>query len=215
MRRARVGAVRLKMLVIAVLCYAAGGCATPAQSTLLGLGIAAAVGTQAPGQEIEQIYYLGVFDPREQIPEAVYRIRVHGQASAISFVSFASGWVPAKFVDSLTSSIGINPTTHQPEITAGSDTTTSELQTGRRLVLFGPEGFREAPKDQRLVIVMGSNADEFFKAIDMTLGATANVTHEKLVAQMNQDLYKQLADAQSTKDQMYQLQKEVNDELAD
>src|SRR3954454_10006055 len=48
-----------------------GGCATPAQTALLiGAGVGATTATlaQAPGEEMEQIYYLGCFDPQEQIP---------------------------------------------------------------------------------------------------------------------------------------------------
>ena len=50
------------------------------------------------------------------------------------------------------------------------------MLTGRRLVMFGPEGFREAPKDHRLVVVMGSNPDAFFSAVDEALGVVASVT---------------------------------------
>ncbi|MBD3268427.1 hypothetical protein GF373_17305, partial [bacterium] len=53
------------------------------------------VGAQAPGNEIQQIYYLGVFDPHEQVPPQVYRITVRGQASAFSGVKYSSGWVHA------------------------------------------------------------------------------------------------------------------------
>jgi hypothetical protein len=50
------------------------------------------------------------------------------------------------------------------------------LLTGRRLIMFGPEGFREAPKNHRLVVVMGSNPDKFFSAVDEALGEVARVT---------------------------------------
>ena len=48
--------------------------------------------------------------------------------------------------------------------------------TGRRLVMFGPEGFREAPKDHRLVVVMGSDPSAFFGAVDRALGTVAEAT---------------------------------------
>ena len=51
----------------------------------------------------------------------------------------------------------------------------NSLPTGRKLVLFGPEGFRPVPKNHRLVIVMGSNPEEFFKAIDESLGMISKV----------------------------------------
>jgi hypothetical protein len=42
--------------------------------------------------------------------------------------------------------------------------------------MFGPEGFREAPRDHRLVIVMGSSPQKFFSAVDSALGLVASVT---------------------------------------
>src|SRR6266850_8359765 len=62
-------------LVIAVLTH---GCATPLQNAGLAAGITAA-GGRSPGHEIEQVYYLGVFDPQDQVSPAVYRVTVHGQ----------------------------------------------------------------------------------------------------------------------------------------
>jgi hypothetical protein len=107
---------------------------------------ATVVGARSPTHEIEQVYYLGIVDPHEQVPTAIYRVTVRGQASFISNTKFASGWAPAELVDSLNSHIGFQ------EDSAGVSTTQpagggqmSRLQTGRRLVLFGPEGFREAP----------------------------------------------------------------------
>src|SRR4051794_16313012 len=76
------------------------GCSTPEQTITLVGGTTSVLG-QSPAQEIQQVYYLGVFDPQEQVPPAVYRITVHGQGSAMSFVRFASGWVPAPLIDSL------------------------------------------------------------------------------------------------------------------
>jgi hypothetical protein len=42
--------------------------------------------------------------------------------------------------------------------------------------MFGPEGFREAPRDHRLVVVMGSDPSVFFSAVDEALGSVAAVT---------------------------------------
>ncbi|HYE33628.1 MAG TPA: hypothetical protein VEH27_19570, partial [Methylomirabilota bacterium] len=53
--------------------------------------------------------------------------------------------------------------------------THAKLNPGRRLVLFGPEGFREAPRDHRLVIVMGADPSGYFEAIDSALGDMAQV----------------------------------------
>lgn len=152
----------------------ASGCTT---NDIVGGTIGATLlGANSPSQEIQQIYYLGAFDPQGQLPPTVYRIRVHGQASFISFVRFASGWVPAQFIDSLSSNVKFGAEkTAGIEIDSEASGKLSKLTTGRRLMLFGPEGFREAPKDHRLVVVMGSSPDEFFSAIDESLGTIAQL----------------------------------------
>ena len=50
-----------------------------------------------------------------------------------------------------------------------------DLQEGRALVQFGPEGFRTAPREHRLVIVMGASPEAFFSAIDQSLGTVARI----------------------------------------
>jgi hypothetical protein len=127
-------------------------------------GVATVVGARTPSHELEQVYYFGVFDPAGQMPPILYRIRVRGQSGAISDVRFASGWVPAPVVDSLGSRV------EETGIPAQAPRFILTRQTqDRRLVLFGPEGFREAPRDHRLVIVAGSNPDAFFRAVDEAL----------------------------------------------
>lgn len=54
-----------------------------------------------PTQDIEQVYYLGSFDPIEQVPPEFYRVTVRGQASFISRMRFGSGWVRSELIDSL------------------------------------------------------------------------------------------------------------------
>ena len=155
------------------------GCATPAQTAGLAIAGTTFVGAQTPGDEIEQIYYLGVFDPTEQLPPTVYRVTVRGQASILSGTQFASGWVPARLIDSLSSqNNGENNGTRfsQPE---GVTDQSVDLKTGRRLMMFGPEGFREAPKDHRLVIVMGANPDAYFEAIDLAVSGMSGATVER------------------------------------
>ena len=66
-----------------------------------GLALGTAYLAASPSNEIEQVYYIGIFDPQEQLPPQVYRIRVRGQASAFSRTRFASGWVRAEIADSL------------------------------------------------------------------------------------------------------------------
>ena len=183
---------RRRLVALLALVSLTAGCGT--MGNIIGGTIGATVvGAYAPAHEIEQIYYLGVFDPQAQIPEAIYRVSVKGQASFISGVKFASGWVPAAVIDSLGGRVSIDPLakTNDLTITAAAAEQVSRLQTGRRLVLFGPEGFREAPRDHRLVIVMGASPHEFFQAIDSSLAQFSSVRLE----QDNSALQRQLFEA--------------------
>jgi hypothetical protein len=195
------------LALIPGLLLSASGCSTDGfiGGTVGVITGATLLGARSPTHEIEQIYYLGVFDPREQVPETIYRVTVRGQASFISFTKFASGWVPASVIDSLGGKVqlsaqaGADLTITRPDPQAASD-----LQTGRRLVLFGPEGFREAPRNHRLVIVMGTSPEGFFKAIDTALGEFAQVQLEKDNAGLQRELFQALlalkTDQQALKD---------------
>jgi hypothetical protein len=159
---------------------AASGCSFDA---LLG-GVAGAtlIGARSPSHEIEQVYYLGVFDPDDQVPPSLYRLTVRGQASFISAVKFASGWVPAPLVDSLETRIQFKEKGTELDFATGDPSRHAALTPGRRLMLFGPEGFREAPRDHRLVVVMGSNADEYFQSVEQVLGAVAAAKREQALS---------------------------------
>lgn len=153
------------------------GCATPVATNSLIGGSATALLAHTPTTNIVQTYYLGVFDPREQLPPTIYRIRVQGQASALSATKFASGWVRAELMDSLSGQIVAEG--NGVKITGNGTALAKELDKGalnRRLIMFGPEGFREAPKDHRLAVVMGSDPEAFFGAVDRALGLVAQVT---------------------------------------
>lgn len=149
------------------------GCNSVPQNIALGAVIGTGVGAVIPSHDIEQVYYLGSFDPQEQIPPALYRVRVRGQASIISWMRFGSGWVPADLIDSLGSSVEINKADGKIVMSKAGNGELSKLGIGRRLMQFGPEGFREVPKDHRLVIMMGANPEGFFKAMDEALGAVS------------------------------------------
>ncbi len=156
------------------------GCADA--PTNYGLGVASVVALgHTPTTNIGQTYYLGVFDPREQLPATIYRIRVQGQASALSSTAFASGWIRADLVDSLSGQISLDK--NQVKISDDPSTRgTPEEDKGalnRRLIMFGPEGFREAPKNHRLVVVMGSNPQTFFNSVDQALGVVAGATQQQ------------------------------------
>lgn len=99
----------------------------------------------------------------------IYRVRVHGQASFMSQTRFSSGWVNARLIDSLGSNVQLDQGTGKLTIEQMTEFKKDPLKTGRRLMLFGPEGFREAPAGHRLVIVMGSTPEKWFEAMDQAL----------------------------------------------
>lgn len=53
------------------------------------------------------------------------------------------------------------------------------LDPVKRMFMIGPEGVRIAPAKHRLVIVMGSSPQNFFKAVDESLGEIAKVEIEQ------------------------------------
>lgn len=167
------------------------GCNALPQNIALGAAITTAVGAVIPGHDIEQVYYLGSFDPQDQVPPALYRVRVRGQASIISWMRFGSGWVPAELIDSLGSSVEINKADGKIVMTKAGNDQLAKLKIGRRLMQFGPEGFREVPKEHRLVIVMGSDPEKFFQAMDEALGAVS----QAIVDQDNNALHRLLFEA--------------------
>lgn len=184
------------------------GCSTPLETVTT----ATVGGAYSPNNEIEQVYYLGVFDPQEQVPPAVYRVRVHGQASAISRTRFASGWVPAEVADSLGTNIGFNRSSGELELQradGGKDELSALLSTDRRMMMFGPEGFREAPANHRLVIAMGSNADDYFRAVDNALGEVASVLESRRENGLHRQLLAAMADINAQRQQIELLETEL------
>jgi hypothetical protein len=162
---------------IGVALVSQGGCEPTTAAVVGGVVGVTVVGGYSPANEIEQVYYLGVFDPQDQVPPSIYRLTVRGQASAISGMKFGSGWVQASLIDSLNTQIQLPMDGATVKIN-GASKDLSAIKTGRRLMMFGPEGFREAPRDQRLVIVMGSSPEKYFSAIDEALGSVAQAQAE-------------------------------------
>ena len=197
------------------------GCST--EEIIGGTVAATLLGASSPSHEIQQIYYLGAFDPQGQLPPTVYRIRVHGQASFISFVKFASGWVPAAFIDSLSADVSFKAgKSASVQVDKGASETLANLTTGRRLMLFGPEGFREAPKDHRLVVVMGSDPSEFFEAIDESLGEIAKLqaaqrqreeAKQQSRGELDRELFDALAHLRAERSSLNQLRRETDAEI--
>jgi hypothetical protein len=191
-----------------------GGCATPYQTAALVAGGVVAAGAKSPAQELEQIYYLGVFDPEEQLPPAVYRLTVRGQASILSNTKFASGWVPASLVDALNGRIGLDPSgSGEVEFSQTNTAHNVSLATGRRLMLFGPEGFREAPRNHRLVIVMGADPKTFFEAMDSALGQVSGVTIERQNTALEQKLFQALVSTASSRENLSRLKAAMAEDL--
>jgi len=169
--------VRRVLLPLLISCVVVlSGCETvAARNSTAGITATVAL-AHLPTSQVQQVYYLGVFDPRDQLPPTIYRVRVRGQASALNQTKFASGWVHSSLVDSLSSSGTYNASVGELAGKLNGNGSDRGLLTGRRLLMFGPEGFREAPKDHRLVIVMGSDPQAFFGAVDSALGTVAEVT---------------------------------------
>jgi len=168
-------------------------------------GLAAATGlSMTPNADLEQTYYLGSFDPQDQVPPAVYRIRVRGQSSILSRVRFASSWVPAEIVDALTGAIEINP--KDGSLDVKKDGSVDGIATGRGMVMFGPEGFREAPRNHRLVIVMGTSPDTVEQAFASALGTVAKVRSGETTAALDRGIIDVLASLGNEKQRLRAIQ---------
>src|SRR4051794_18904725 len=101
-----------KHSILATIGLISAGCLGHPEGTIVGVAVpVTALLAVTPTNEIEQIYYLGVFDPQEQVPSTIYRIRVHGQSSALSNMRFGSGWVKAALIDSLNTSVHFDGST--------------------------------------------------------------------------------------------------------
>ena len=173
----------------------------------LGVGLLA----QTPSSSLEQVYYLGVFDPQEQLPPTVYRVRVRGQGSALSTTRYASGWVRSEFIDSLSTvaKFGNKDLDSGVSLAPASEEDKVQLITGRRLILFGPEGFREAPKDHRLVVVMGSSPEKFFSAVDEALGTVAAATQGQGGAALERGLFREVLRLRTERERLEDIRTET------
>lgn len=183
-------------------------CSTTASKVAGYAAAATIIGGSTGSNQLEQIYYVGVFDPLEQVPPSVYRLTVRGQASAISRMRFASGWVQANLIDSLNSSVEYDEQ-GKLRIEAASQ---AQITPDRRLIMFGPEGFREAPRDHRLVLVMSADPDEFFKALGSTLEATTQLELEQLGGAEREHILEELYRLREEERALAELEKRVGKE---
>lgn len=195
--------------VISVTCAGVVGCDSLSVRDRNTLAVAAGIGVlgNSPTSEIEQVYYLGVFDPQDQIPPLMYRVRVRGQSGALNQTNFASGWVRSEVIDSLATSIRFEA----GDVKIGKDPA-DPLQTitaGRRLVMFGPEGFREAPKDHRLVIVMGASPEKFFQGVDEALGTVAQAIQGQGAAVLDRSLFTEMLNLRTQKERLIEFSTQI------
>jgi hypothetical protein len=198
--------------LFAAAALALAGCESTTGTVTLGVLGATGLGGYSPNNELQQTYYLGVFDPQEQLPPTVYRVRVHGQSSFVSQTRFASGWVPAEIIDSLGTQVRFDQESGKVEI-GKDEKLSSALKTGRRLMLFGPQGFREAPRDHRLVIVMGSSPESFFSAVDQSLGVVAQVTQAEPGGALDRRLFEALVLVSAEREDLKDLLAETERDL--
>lgn len=204
----------MRLATCLLVVVAAGASCGSTEKNLYAATGAVLYGAQAPGSEIEQIYYLGVFDPIEQVPETIYRVRVRGQASALSKTRFASGWVPAPLIDSLGGTVSFDGEEGtKVTFSKAEDDLQSSLPAGRRLVMFGPEGFREAPADHRLVLVMGSNPDDFFEGMDQAIGALGEAAQEGRSLELTKLLLEANYALRADREKLADLEKDLNADL--
>jgi len=167
---------------------------------ILAAGVVAASVT--PSFDLEQTYYLGSFDPAGQLPPTLYRIRVRGQSSMLNQTKFASSWVPAEVVDALTGSAKLDVKSGGVKVERDTDTSFNINDSGRRLMQFGPEGFRTAPKGHRLVILMGSSPEMVEQAFSTALGTVALAANGASGNAVDRDALKALLDMGRDKAQL-------------
>lgn len=137
------------------------------RSSLASLALVGALCGCVFDHAVTQTYYVGVADPLGQLPPSLYRITLRGESSWFNVTRYASGWIKSELVDSLQSRIRFDDD-GALKVEAGADSVS--LGSDRRLWLFGPEGFRKAPRDHRLVVVVGASPKAFFEAADDVLG---------------------------------------------
>jgi hypothetical protein len=196
------------LLIVSLACLS--GCAGLSPATRNSIAGVALLGV-TPSTDLEQVYYLGMFDPQEQIPPTLYRVRVRGQASALNFNRYASGWVHADLIDSLSTAVKFASKDADANVSvtpaAGEDF--KSFTPGRRLVMFGPEGFREAPANHRLVIAMGSSPEKFFSAVDQALGNVAAATQGNSGPGLERSLFREMLRLKSERERLEDLRTEA------
>jgi hypothetical protein len=125
---------------------------------------------------------------------------------------FASGWVRAELIDSLGTRAAFKDGEEQASV-SGDGAAVGELGSGRRMVMFGPEGFREAPRDHRLVMVMGADPSAFFAAMDDVLGTVAEVEVERESSKAGKELMARMERLRQTRDRVQAVMDDLNADI--
>ena len=89
MANSTTGTATLAVLV-SVCLGALGGCGDPTQNIIAGIAAATAVGGYTPSNELEQTYYVGVFDPQEQLPPQMAHLLPCGMG--VRFINPGPEW---------------------------------------------------------------------------------------------------------------------------
>lgn len=130
------------------------------RSSSLALLLVACVPTR-----VHTEHFLGVFDPSEQVPPELYRIKITGKAQWMSKVKYGSGWVPARQADLLVQDI--RPDEQGKFTISGQNSDAVSMAVRRRFFEIGPFAVATEPEDGRFVVVMSSDPDYFFKKIGL------------------------------------------------
>jgi hypothetical protein len=125
---------------------------------------------------------------------------------------FASGWAPANLVDSLNTNLSFNEQGMVP-CSDEEEASLSKIKTGRRLILFGPEGYREAPRNHRLVLVMSSSPQSYFSALGETLGTIADVQVKQLDSKLHREVLDSLKEVRDEQKRLEILKDDARTEV--
>lgn len=204
--------ILLQLVSIPLILGMVVACQSPGQ-VAAGIVAGTAIGGVIPGSGLEQTYYLGIYDPRDQVPQAFYRITVRGQASMINTQTrFASGWVPAALIDGLSSDVSAKLSGGPVEVSGSSLNVPELTDPVKRMFLLGPEGIRVSPGGHRLVIVMGSSPEKFFAAVDEALGTLSLVEVEEADRTTRDAITREYRRLQDEREELQALKLRVADE---
>jgi hypothetical protein len=80
-------------------------------------------------------------------------------------------------------------------------------------MMFGPEGFREAPANHRLVLVMGSSPEKYFEAVDTVLGTVSQAFAKQRQSGLTAELMTALTTTSRERADLAELRTRLESEL--